>query len=74
MLDEQQMLDAIHQSIFLRGFLVPGGMLLGLLFQVRLSLLLPKLKECSILAYLLRRNFYVYSQYLWSYMDFGIVL
>lgn len=25
MLDEQQMLDAIHQSIFLRGFLVPGG-------------------------------------------------
>lgn len=25
MLDEQQMLDAIHQSIFLRGFLAPGG-------------------------------------------------
>ena len=25
MLDEQQMLDAIHQSIFLRGFFAPGG-------------------------------------------------
>ena len=25
MLDEQQMLDAIHQSIFIRGFLAPGG-------------------------------------------------
>lgn len=25
MLDEHQMLDAIHQSIFLRGFLAPGG-------------------------------------------------
>ena len=25
MLDEQQMHDAIHQSIFLRGFLAPGG-------------------------------------------------